>query len=70
MQSPNACAPWATRFWRPVKDDELLPWIVAGLHLIAFPMLALGRMVMLLGQDAAGAQGLIPVKIYSFELKK
>jgi transposase len=39
---------WLTRFRRLAKDYERLPETVAGLHLVAFSILMLGRMVKLL----------------------
>jgi transposase len=39
---------WLTRFRRLVKDYERLPETLAGLHLVAFTTLMLGRMVKLL----------------------
>lgn len=39
---------WLTRFRRLAKDYERLPETVAGLHLVAFSTLMLGRMVKLL----------------------
>lgn len=39
---------WLSRFRRLAKDYERLPETVAGLHLVAFSFLMLGRMVKLL----------------------
>ena len=44
---------WLTRFRRLAKDYERLPETVAGLHLVAFSMLMLGRMVKLLLDGSA-----------------
>lgn len=44
---------WLSRFRRLAKDYERLPETVAGLHLVAFATLMLGRMVkLLLGESA------------------
>ena len=44
---------WLTRFRRLAKDYERLPETVAGLHMVAFSILMLGRMVkLLIGQSA------------------
>jgi hypothetical protein len=40
--------PMQTRFRRLAKDYELLPETLVGLHLVAFAILMLGRMVKLL----------------------
>ncbi|RIK45719.1 MAG: IS5 family transposase [Chloroflexi bacterium] len=44
---------WLTRFRRLAKDYERLPETVAGLHLVAFSILMLGRMVKLLMNGSA-----------------
>ena len=44
---------WVTRFRRLAKDYERLPETVAGLHLVAFSILMLGRVVKLLIGDSA-----------------
>jgi transposase len=41
---------WVTRFRRLTKDYERLPETVVGLHLVAFGILMLGRVVSLLSQ--------------------
>jgi len=44
---------WLSRFRRLAKDYERLPETVAGLHLVAFTTMMLGRMVkLLLGESA------------------
>ena len=44
---------WLSRFRRLAKDYERLPQTVAGLHLVAFSMLMLARMVKLLLEGSA-----------------
>ena len=44
---------WLSRFRRLAKDDERLPESVAGLHLVAFSVLMLGRVMKLLADGSA-----------------
>lgn len=44
---------WLTRFRRLAKEYERLPETVAGLHLVAFSILMLGRMIKLLYGESA-----------------
>ncbi len=44
---------WLTRFRRLAKDYERLPETVAGLHLVAFSVLMLGRVMTLLVDGSA-----------------
>jgi len=44
---------WLTRFRRLAKDDERLEETVAGLHLVAFSVLMLGRVMKLLAGASA-----------------
>ena len=44
---------WVTRFRRLVKEYERLPETVAGLHLVAFSVLMLQRVVKLLVGESA-----------------
>ncbi len=44
---------WLTRFRRLAKEYERLPETVAGVHLVAFSVLMVGRVVrLLLGESA------------------
>jgi transposase len=43
---------WAARFRRPARDYERLPETLAGLHLLAFAILLLKRLVEVLAQSS------------------
>ncbi len=43
---------WLARFRRLARDDERLPETLAGLHVLAFAILMLSRVVHVLAQSA------------------
>ena len=43
---------WAARFRRLARDDERLPTMLAGIHVLAFAILMLKRFIMWLTQSA------------------